>query len=64
MNPLFVIAYSIFDADLLHKNFFYKMGMADFQHGTPAWGVSTAGFAVAGLVLASVAVALRRAFKP
>jgi len=64
LNPLFVTAYSIFDVDLLHKIHFYKMGMADFQHGTPAWGVSSAGFAVAGLVLASVAVGLRRAFKP
>lgn len=63
-NPLFVMAYSIFDVDLLHKIYFYRMGMADFQHGTPSWGVSSSGFAVAGLVLAAVAVGLRRSFKP
>ncbi|HVR83230.1 MAG TPA: hypothetical protein VMU54_02895 [Planctomycetota bacterium] len=65
VNPFFVIGYSIFEVDLIHSSsFFYRLGMADFQHGTPSWGVSSAGFAVVGLILASVAAGLRRVQKP
>ncbi|MBV8878564.1 MAG: hypothetical protein JO332_01245 [Planctomycetaceae bacterium] len=64
VNPLFVTSYGIFDADLLHAPYFYTVGMADFQHGTPSWGASSAGFAIAGLVFGAVAVGLRRLRKP
>lgn len=60
VNPFFVTGYSIFDTDLLHLPLFYRMGMADFQHGTPGWGASSAGFAIVGLVLGLVGVGLRR----
>jgi hypothetical protein len=65
VNPFLVIGYSIFDVDLIHSSaFFYRLGMADFQHGTPSWGATSAGFAVAGLIFASVAVGLRRVLRP
>lgn len=65
VNPFFVIGYSIFNVDLIHSSaFFYRLGMADFQHGTPSWGMSSGGFAVIGLLLASLAVGLRRLLKP
>ncbi len=64
VNPFFVMAHSIFDTDLLHTPFFYRMGLADYASGTPSWGPSSAGFAVAGLVLAAVATGLRRVLKP
>lgn len=64
VNPLFVMAFSVFDQDLLHLPFFYNMGLADYQRGTPAWGASSAGFAVAGLVLAGISTGVRRAVKP
>ncbi|HEV3029505.1 MAG TPA: hypothetical protein VG457_18140 [Planctomycetota bacterium] len=65
VNPFFVIGYSIFEVDLIHSSsFFYRLGMADFQHGTPSWGASSAGFAALGLIFASVAVGLRRVLKP
>ena len=60
VNPFFVTGYSIFNVDLLHTPFFYRMGLADFQHGTPAWGPSCAGFAIAGAALAGLAFGLRR----
>lgn len=60
VNPFFVMGYSIFNVDLLHLPFFYKMGLADFQYGTPSWGPSAAGFAIAGLVLLALSVGLRR----
>ena len=65
VNPFFVIGYSIFDVDLIHSSaFFYRLGMADFQHGTPTWGASSAGFAVAGLLCAALAAGLRRLRTP
>jgi hypothetical protein len=65
VNPFFVIGYSIFDVDLIHGSaLFYHMGMADFQHGTPSWGASSAGFAVAGLVFGALGAGLRRVLKP
>lgn len=64
-NPFFVMAYSIFDTDLLHLPLFYHMGMADYASEPPRWGVSSAGFAAAGLVLLALAAGLRRfAAKP
>jgi hypothetical protein len=64
VNPFFVMAYSVFDQDLLHTPFFYRMGLADYQRGTPSWGLSSAGFAITGLILAAVATGVRRAAKP
>jgi len=64
VNPLFVMAYSVFDQDLLHLPFFYNMGLADYQRGTPSWGLSSAGFAAAGLLLAADGAGLRRAVPP
>jgi len=65
VNPFFVIGYSIFDVDLIHSSsYFYRLGMADFQHGTPSWGATSGGFAVVGLMLGSLAVGLRRVLKP
>jgi len=64
VNPFFVIAYGVFDTDLLRVPFFYRMGMADFQHGTPSWGISSGGFAVAGLVFGLAALAGRRRSRP
>jgi hypothetical protein len=64
VNPFFVMAYSIFDVDLLHLPLFYNMGMADYVSSPPRWGVSSAGFAVAGAVLLALAAGLRRVLKP
>jgi len=64
-NPFFVVGYSIFGVDMIHESpFFYRLGMADFQHGTPSWPASSAGFAVAGLVLAALAAGARRLRNP
>lgn len=60
VNPFFVMAYSIFNIDLLHQPFFYKMGMADYASTPPRWGASSAGFAAGGLVLVALAAGLRR----
>jgi len=63
VNPFFVMGYSIFDTDMLHLPLFYRMGMADFQHGVPSWGASSAGFALAGAALAGLSFGLRRLTK-
>jgi hypothetical protein len=64
-NPFLVIGYSIFDVDMIHTStLFYRWGMADFQHGTPSWGASSAGFAIAGLILTALAAGARRLLKP
>jgi hypothetical protein len=64
LNPFFVMGYSIFDTDLLHQPFFYAMGMADYVSSPPRWGVSSAGFAIAGAALLALAAGLRRVLKP
>jgi len=64
VNPFFVMAYSIFDVDLLHLPLFYNMGMADYVSSPPRWGVSSAGFAIAGASLLALAAGLRRVLKP
>jgi len=64
LNPFFVMGYSIFDVDLLHRPLFYNMGMADYVSTPPRWGASSAGFAAAGLVLLTIAAGLRRITKP
>jgi hypothetical protein len=64
VNPFFVMAYSIFDTDLLHQPFFYAMGMADYVSSPPRWGVSSAGFAIAGAALLALAAGLRRLTRP
>jgi len=64
-NPFFVIGYSIFDVDMIHESpFFYRLGMADFQHGTPSWAASAAGFALAGVALGGLGAVLRRVLAP
>ena len=63
VNPYFTMAYSIFRDDLLHLPFFYKTDLAGFQHDTPRWPATSAGFALAGLVLGAAAVSVRRVWK-
>jgi hypothetical protein len=64
VNPFFVMGISIFDVDLLHQPLFYNMGMADYVSSPPRWGVSSAGFAIAGALLLALAAGLRRVFPP
>lgn len=63
VNPYFTMAYSIFKDDLLHLPFFYKTDLAGFQHETPRWGATSAGYAVAGILLGAVGAGIRRATK-
>jgi len=63
VNPFFVMGYSIFQSDLLYLPVFYKTDLAGFQHGRPSWGATSAGYALAGVVLAGAAFGLRRALK-
>lgn len=64
-NPFLVIGYSIFNVDMIHESpLFYRWGMADFQHGTPSWAASSAGFAALGLALAALGAGARRLRKP
>ena len=60
VNPFFVTAYSIFDVDLLVRPVFYRMGLADFQHATPHWAPTSAGYALVGAALAGLSFAARR----
>lgn len=58
VNPIMVMGYSVFDDPLLHKPAFYGLGLADYQHGTPRWRVTAAGYALAGFVLFAFSLAL------
>jgi uncharacterized membrane protein len=63
VNPYFTMAYSIFDDDLLHLPYFYLTDLAGFQYELPRWPATSAGYALTGLVLGAVALALRRVKK-
>jgi hypothetical protein len=63
VNPYFTMAYSIFDDDLLHLPYFYRTDLAGFQYDLPRWPATSAGYALTGLVLGALAVALRRVKK-
>jgi len=63
VNPFFVIGDSIFKEDLLHLPFFYRTDLAGFQHDPPSWPAASVGYALAGLVLGSLAVTIRRVAK-
>ena len=63
VNPFFVMGYSIFQSDLLYLPVFYRTDLAGFQHGRPSWPATSAGYALAGLALASLGFGLRRVLK-
>jgi hypothetical protein len=63
VNPFFVMGYSIFQSDLLYLPVFYKTDLAGFQHGRPSWPATSAGYALAGVALASLGFGLRRVIK-
>jgi hypothetical protein len=63
VNPFFVMAYSIFDTDLLLLPYFYRTDLAGFQRGRPSWGATSAGYSIAGAVLGLIGFGLRRALK-
>ena len=63
VNPFSVMAYSIFETDLLLVPYFYRTDLAGFQHGRPTWGATSAGYALTGAALAAVGLGLRRALK-
>ena len=63
VNPYFTMAYSIFDDDLLHLPYFYRTDLAGFQYNLPRWPATSVGYALTGLVLGALAVALRRVKK-
>jgi uncharacterized membrane protein len=63
VNPFFVMAYSIFDTDLLYLPVFYRTDLAGFQHGRPSWGATSAGYALVGTLLAALGVVVRKSLK-
>ena len=63
VNPFFVMGYSIFQSDLLYLPLLYKTDLAGFQHGRPSWPATSAGYALAGVALASLGFGLRRVMK-
>ena len=63
VNPFFVMGYSIFQSDLLYLPVFYRTDLAGFQHGRPSWPATSAGYALAGVALASLGFGLRRVMK-
>ncbi len=63
VNPFMVTGYSVFGRDLLRSRTFYPLGLESYPFGTPRWGASAAGFALAGFVFfvgAILLAALRR----
>jgi hypothetical protein len=58
VNPFMVAGYSVFGRDLLRSRTFYTLGLESYPFGTPRWGASAAGFAVAGFALFAGAVCL------
>jgi hypothetical protein len=63
VNPFFVMGYAIFQSDLLYLPVFYRTDLAGFQHGRPAWGATSVGYALAGAALAGIGFGLRRLLK-
>jgi hypothetical protein len=63
VNPFFVMAYSIFDTDLLLTPYFYRTDLAGFQRGQPSWPATSAGYALAGAALLGIGLGVRRALK-
>ena len=63
VNPFFVMGYSIFETDLLYLPVFYRTDLAGFQHGRPSWGATSAGYAITGILLASLGFTVRKVFK-
>lgn len=64
VNPFFVMGYSIFQSDLLYLPVFYRTDLAGFQHGRPSWAATSAGYTLAGILLAAAGAGLRRVRKP
>jgi len=60
VNPFFVMAYSIFQADPLYLPVYYRTDLAGFQHEPPTWPASSAAFAAAGALLGLAGLGLRR----
>jgi hypothetical protein len=58
VNPFMVVGYSVFGRDLLRSRTFYPLGLESYPFGTPRWGASAAGYALAGFVLFAGAVCL------
>jgi hypothetical protein len=57
LNPVMVMGYSAFGTDWLHGRL-YGLGLADFQHGTPAWDATSVGYAVAGFACFAASLGL------
>lgn len=58
-NPMMVTSYSVFGEDPLHTYpVFYRLGLADHQHGRPSWDRTAPGYAVAGFALFTASLAL------
>jgi hypothetical protein len=58
-NPMMVTGYSVFGEDPLHDHpVFYRLGLADYQHGKPSWDRTAPAYAVAGFALFAASLAL------
>lgn len=54
VSPYMVLGYSVFGHDPLHTTELYAMGLHDYMFDKPGWSSTSAGYAVAGLLLAAL----------
>ncbi len=51
VSPYMVMGYSVFGHEPLHGDALRPLGLHDYQFGRPSWGSTSAGYALAGLLL-------------
>jgi hypothetical protein len=51
VSPYMVMGYSVFGVEPLHGDALRPLGLHDYQFGRPGWGSTSAGYALAALLL-------------
>jgi hypothetical protein len=64
VSPFMVMGESIFGDDLLHRPYIYRLDLAGYQHPTPSWPATSAGYGLVGAALVGLSVGLRRLRTP
>jgi hypothetical protein len=60
LDPISVLAVSVFEAEFYHRPTFYALDYAAYQHAAPRWTGTVAMYLAAAAALGAVAFALRR----
>ena len=60
VSPLMVMGESIFGDDLLHRPYIYRLDLAGYQHPSPSWPATSAGYGLIGAALVGISIGLRR----